>query len=66
MKKPIVNQDLCIGCGLCETVYPEVFKLNEDFKSEVIGDCENEKKCQEAMGSCPVRAISWGAENRSE
>jgi len=58
MKKPKIDQDLCIGCGLCETIYPEVFELGENFKAEVIGECENEKKCQEAIGSCPVVAIS--------
>ena len=61
MKKPKVAQDLCIGCGLCETIYPEVFKLNESFKAEVIGKCEEEEKCQEAIDSCPISAISWPA-----
>ena len=59
MKKPKVNKDLCIGCGLCETIYPEVFKLDEDLKSHIIGECQNEQKCQEAIDSCPVDAISW-------
>lgn len=63
MKTPAINKDLCIGCGLCETIYPEVFKLGEDFKSEVIGECQDEQKCQEAIGSCPVSAISWKGEN---
>ena len=60
MKKPKVDQDLCIGCGLCETIYPEVFKLNKNFKAEVIGEGKDEKKCREAIGSCPVGAISYG------
>ena len=59
MKKPKIDQDLCIGCGLCETVYPEVFKLGENLKAEVVGVCENKEKCQEAIDSCPVDAISW-------
>ena len=62
MKKPRVNKDLCIGCGLCETIYPEVFKLGEDSKTEIVGVCEDEKKCQEAIDSCPVVAISWEKE----
>jgi len=66
MRKPKVNKDLCIGCGLCQSIYPEVFKLGKDFKAEVVGECENEQKCQEAIDSCPVRAISWGPENGSE
>ncbi len=63
MKKPKVNKDLCIGCGLCESIYPKVFKLGENFKSEVIGECEDEQKCQEAIDSCPVSAISWKDKN---
>ncbi len=59
MRKPKVNKDLCIGCGLCESLYPEVFRLGEDFKAEVVGICEDEEKCQEAIDSCPVTAISW-------
>jgi ferredoxin len=62
MKTPVINQNLCIGCGLCASIYPEVFKLGEDFKSHVISECENGKKCQEAIDSCPVDAISWKAQ----
>ena len=65
-KVPVVNESLCIGCGLCESIYPKIFKLGEDFKAEVIGECEDEKKCQEAIDSCPVDAISWESENGSE
>ena len=58
-KTPTINKDLCIGCGLCESIHPKVFKLGENFKAEVIGVCEEKKKCQEAIDSCPVAAISW-------
>jgi ferredoxin len=57
MPKAKVNEELCIGCGTCESLCPNVFKL-EDGKSKVIaedcGDCD----CQEVIGSCPVNAIS--------
>ena len=57
MPKPKVNEDLCIGCGTCESLCPKVFKV-EDGKSKVIaaecGDCN----CEEVIGSCPVAAIS--------
>jgi len=61
MKTPTINPDLCIGCGLCASIYPEVFRLGKDFKSEVVGECLDEKKCQEAIASCPVGAISQPA-----
>jgi ferredoxin len=57
MSKPIVNEELCIGCGTCESLCPNVFKV-ENGKSHVIsedcGDCD----CQATVDSCPVSAIS--------
>ena len=57
MSKAKVNEELCIGCGTCESLCPEVFKI-EDGKSKVIseecGDCD----CQSVIDSCPVSAIS--------
>ena len=32
--KAIVNQDTCIGCGLCISTVPEVFEVNADGKAE--------------------------------
>lgn len=57
MDVPVVNQDICIGCGTCESICPEMFRLNADGKSEVIkeaGDCD----IQFVIDSCPVGAIS--------
>lgn len=59
MSKPIVNSDLCIGCGTCESLCANVFKI-EDGKSHVINEnCESSDcNCQEVADSCPVNAIS--------
>ncbi|MFA6193606.1 MAG: ferredoxin [Parcubacteria group bacterium] len=59
MSKPKVDQELCIGCGTCEALCPEIFKV-EDEKSVVIGeDCEKVGcNCDEIVVSCPVNAIS--------
>ena len=57
MAKAKVNEDLCIGCGTCESLCPKVFKV-ENGKSKVIAaDCED-CNCQEVIDSCPVSAIS--------
>lgn len=57
MSKPIVNEELCIGCGTCETLCPKVFRV-ENGKSKVLSaDCAS-CNCQEAVDSCPVKAIS--------
>ncbi len=58
--KATVDQDLCIGCGVCESVCPEVFQMNDEGLAEAIegeinlADMENAKQAQ--IG-CPVEAI---------
>lgn len=56
MPKPVVNHDLCIGCGTCESLCPNAFKI-EEGKSVTIEGAEN-IDVQEAIDSCPVNAIS--------
>lgn len=58
--KTIVNQDTCIGCGLCISTVPEVFEVNADGKAEACGHTtdENRAAVQEAIDACPVQAIS--------
>jgi len=52
-----VDQNTCIGCGLCASMCPEVFVLNTDGKSEVLAQV-NEPGAKEASLACPVGAIS--------
>ncbi len=59
-KKIKVNQNLCIGCGACANIFPNVFKMKEDNKAEAINSelCEeDEARSQEIVDTCPVRAI---------
>lgn len=57
MPKAAVNEELCIGCGICEALCPKVFKI-ENGKSKVIaGDC-GDCNCEEIISSCSVNAIS--------
>ena len=58
--KAIVNQDTCIGCGLCISTVPEVFEVNADGKAEACGQTtdDNRAAVQEAIDACPVQAIS--------
>jgi ferredoxin len=55
-----VDQDVCIGCGLCASLVPGVFRLNDGGVSEVY-DLEgaDESAIQEAIDSCPVNCIHW-------
>ena len=56
--KARVDQDLCIGCGLCAGCAPDVFVIDEDAeKAKVIGEGDD-AAVQEAIDSCPFGAIS--------
>lgn len=59
--KTCVDQDLCVGCGMCTNIAPDVFALNSDGKAEVISDAAanaNRSGAAEAAGACPMEAIS--------
>lgn len=56
-----VDQDKCIGCGLCATTAPNTFKLDEAGKSQVISqDGDNMEMVKKAAEECPTQAISLG------
>ena len=54
-----IEEDECIGCGTCEEIYPEVFKLNMEIeKAEVImPDDGPDDLIEEAMDNCPSSCI---------
>lgn len=58
--KASVDHDLCIGCGLCESICPQVFEMGDDGLAHVIGQvtADLEESAEEARESCPVEAIS--------
>ncbi len=62
-KKAMVKKDVCVGCGLCTSVAPEVFGFGADGLAEnILGKDavipENlEAGAVEAADSCPVQAI---------
>ena len=60
MSKIKINEDLCIVCGTCEAMCPDVFKI-ENGKAKVYSenckDCED-CKLDEIVSSCPVNAIT--------
>lgn len=52
-----VNQEQCIGCGLCVSLCPDVFAMNDDYQAEPIADT-NHECAKRAAASCPVDAIT--------
>jgi len=60
MKKPVVNQEACIGCSTCTSLAPNTFVLGDDGKAKVTNPPGNsQEEIQNAIDSCPVEAISW-------
>lgn len=59
-KKCNVNKDLCIGCGLCTSVCPDVLVIGDDGLAECVTSevpADLEAAMEEAAASCPVQAI---------
>ena len=55
-----VNQDACIGCGMCLSFAEAVFAFNGDGKAEnVLGEipADLEAAVEEAAAICPAQAI---------
>jgi len=70
MSKIKIDPVKCIGCGLCVSIAEEVFRMNDQGKSEVVPEeestsgcaacgncCGPEEKIKEAAEACPVQAI---------
>ncbi|MGB9615638.1 MAG: ferredoxin [Fervidobacterium sp.] len=47
-----------MGCGVCENLCPDVFKLGDDMKAKVLQP-ETDLECaKDAADSCPTAAIT--------
>ncbi|MBP7060230.1 MAG: ferredoxin [Lachnospiraceae bacterium] len=62
--KANVDQDLCIGCGMCTGVAPEVFQMNDDGKAEAYAEYDETGAAlvDSAVDGCPVAAIQSDVE----
>ncbi len=57
MAKVTLDKDTCIGCGVCESLCPEVFVMEDDGKAGVITPETDAPCAEDAAASCPVNAI---------
>jgi len=58
--KVTIDKDLCIDCGVCESLVPEVFSINDEGITEVILSPvpeELQDAVREAAEECPTEAI---------
>lgn len=67
---PRVDQRRCIGCGLCEVIMPEVFKMPDPRGRAYVHDADgwcpdSEELLYETAVNCPVSAISIDGDSSS-
>lgn len=58
--KATVDKNLCIGCGICTEVCPDVFEMGDDNKAQVRQNpvpSNAEDSCRDATDQCPESAI---------
>lgn len=61
-KRPVVNPG-CIGCGYCQFVCPEVFRVNEVSTVQECADYDKYRQSiEKAMQECPMHAIEYKTE----
>ena len=64
MKKKVIINPGCIGCGLCQALAPEVFEVKDISHVKENVDIEKyEREIKEAVASCPVQVISYEDED---
>jgi ferredoxin len=59
--KASIDRDGCIGCGLCATTCPQVFRIADDGLAEVYTDPvpeAAESAAAEAQDNCPASVIT--------
>lgn len=55
-----VNPDVCVGCGACQGIAPDVFEINDDGIAQAISEDVKEEFVEDARDAkegCPVNAI---------
>ena len=59
--KAFVDKDVCIGCGACTGICPEIFEMEDEglaVAKEGEVPAELEESSVEAQDGCPVSAIT--------
>jgi len=57
--KAVIDEDACVGCGLCVDTCPAVFEMDGDIAKVIADEVPDSETaaCNESMDACPVDAI---------
>jgi len=63
--KAKINKEVCVMCGSCVAICPEVFEMKDDgsvdvkaeYQNAQIGDATVAEKAEQAQAGCPTTAI---------
>ncbi len=58
MAKVTIDENACVGCGLCVNQCGEVFELGSDGMAKVKADACSSCNLHEVASQCPVNCIS--------
>jgi len=59
-----VDEQVCVGTGMCEATAPDLFEVGDDGTSHVLLDVvppELAAAARKAAEDCPTRALTLGA-----
>ncbi len=59
--KVFVDKDICIGCGACQAICPNLFTIDDDGLAKVIDNKVPDQltdDAKDAVENCPVGAIA--------
>ncbi|MCX6807200.1 MAG: ferredoxin [Patescibacteria group bacterium] len=63
MKKPVIDQDLCLHCGTCCFICPKVFSQKQPGSVPSVQEMDDYSafapQIEQAINACPGVAISW-------
>lgn len=61
MPRIVVDYDKCTGLGICESIAPDVFEVDDDGSLQLLEENPDESRrgeMQEAVDGCPTGALS--------
>jgi ferredoxin len=61
MPRIVVDYDKCTGLGICESIAPDVFEVDDDGSLLILEETPDESRrgeLQEAVDGCPTGALS--------